>query len=153
MKLLSIDPGYTTGVALLETHVQHTKFSSGLSGLYWEIKQLYTFRGLTKVLDLLDTLPDDPFELIVLVERIQEKTPGASKALKVYYGILNYLTLNDIHLESRSPSLLQGPYKWDLNLPVKPSTIHEKDALLHAIVYVGPEQVEGVSFNENRPVG
>lgn len=126
-RLVSIDPGGTTGYAILE------QAEDDLWDVV-EVKQKITDEDLEHIIK-----PGD----IVIYENIQVfdrsiRTIGIEVigALKIICRLVGITPIK------RTPGYLQGIRHWPLALPVKCSR-HAKDALHHAVVYLGYKNIRG----------
>lgn len=136
-RVVAFDPGGTTGYAVVQL-VQTTPTR-------WRVLEAGAFPQFDEV----ETILMRHHPRTVLYETLHVTRPGVRTVGAEVIGAIRYLArFHNMHCLERSPALLQGIRRWPIRIEYPVRGPHALDALHHAIVYVGPGYVEGVTFTE-----
>jgi len=135
MRLVSFDPGGTTGYAIF------TREGEG----QWRILATGEFPADALGLEVIDSIikPGDQviYEQIYVFHRTI-KTVG----LEVIGAIRHCCAQRGIEPEARTPGYLQGIRRWPMTIEPPIVGKHARDAVHHGIVFLGAYNIGGVTF-------
>lgn len=131
-RLVSFDPGGTTGCAIL------VQADDG----FWDIVETCAAPTDDDVIRIIQ--PGD----IVIYEFIKVFDHHINTiGIEVIGAIKTICKMRGIKPIQRSPGYLQGIRHWPIKIAWKTKGPHQKDALHHAIVYLGYQNVRGVTMH------
>ncbi len=134
--IVCLDPGVTTGYAILAKDETQTT---------WIVQATGTLGTLIEVYQLMHRAQPT----LVLYERIQVMHKSIHLGGVETTGVIK-LVCDQLCVPCfpRNPTHLATAARWPLKYTgITWDSIHAKEALLHAVVYLGPTSIEGIDVN------